>query len=117
MQTPGRLEVEESLDADSLTTELQTPAPRSTKPTRARRRVRTEEVSSDESETSPAAVPATPTVLSTRSQRASKTAALNKMTGMTAKKDVIFEDDDEDGSNCDEVLDGTSDDESDEFTE
>lgn len=117
----GKLEVEEPLGVDSLSMELQTPAPapRSTKTTRARRRVRTEEVSSDESETSPSAVPATPSVLSTRSQRASKTAALSKLTGMTAKKDVIFEDD---GSNQDEVIDGTSEDDdddsdSDEFSE
>ncbi|KAL5702870.1 hypothetical protein ACHQM5_028034 [Ranunculus cassubicifolius] len=111
-----RLEVEESLGTDTLTAEMETPAPRTTRPTRTRRRVRSEDVSSDESDGSPIpqpVVPATPSLVSARSQRASKTAALSKM---TAKKDVISEEDEEEDEGG--VVDDTSDDDvSDEFVE
>ncbi|PIA35919.1 hypothetical protein AQUCO_03400070v1 [Aquilegia coerulea] len=110
----GRLELEEPLGMDDLTSELQTPAQRSVRPTRSRRRVRHEEVSSDESETSPSTVLATPSLISTRSQRASKTAALSKM---TAKRDVIIEEEYEEDGNQEEVSDLSSEDESDVYAE
>ncbi|XWS30638.1 hypothetical protein CRYUN_Cryun23aG0002700 [Craigia yunnanensis] len=75
----------------------QTPAPCSTRPSRLRRQVRHEEVSSDE-ENSPAFVKSVvPTIhgtLGPRSQRASKTAAMTKITASKAVS--IEEDSDED---------------------
>ncbi|KAF6150814.1 hypothetical protein GIB67_020897 [Kingdonia uniflora] len=107
----GRLDLDRTVDMDILPAELPTQV---TKPSRSRRRVRREEVSSssDEEETLPTfAVPATPSQTITRSQRASKTAAMSKM---TAKKVVILEgncvDDDDD-----RISDVTSEDESDAF--
>ncbi|OVA01866.1 Nuclear condensin complex subunit 3 [Macleaya cordata] len=109
----GRLELETNVGVDVLAAELPTPAPRSTRPARSRRRVKRDNVSSDEDETSPiSVVHATPSAISTRSQRASKTAALSKMTTKTA---IIFEeDDDEDDEN---ESDATSEEESDELSE
>ncbi|GMI66121.1 EMBRYO DEFECTIVE 2656 [Hibiscus trionum] len=83
----GKLDLEFNMDVDGSTAVPQTPAPCSTRPNRLRRRVRREEVSSDE-EDSPASVksmaPTNPGTIGPRSQRASKTAALTKITSSKA---------------------------------
>ncbi|KAK6256137.1 Nuclear condensin complex subunit 3 [Theobroma cacao] len=95
----GRLDLEFDLDMDRSTSVPQSPAPRSTRPIRVRRRVRREEVSSDE-ENSPASfqsvVPTVPGTIGTRSQRASKTAALAKMTASKAARTEEDGDENED---------------------
>ncbi|OMO92440.1 Armadillo-like helical [Corchorus capsularis] len=104
----GRLDLEFNLDVDGSTAVPQTPAQCSTRPSRLRRRVKREEVSSDE-ENSPASFNSTvPIIPGTRSQRASKTAALAKM---TASKAVRIEEDfeeDEDSDVTSEESDGLS---------
>lgn len=94
----GRLEVEMKLDSDSSIEIPQTPAAqRSSKPkTRPKRRARKDEDLSEDSdeETPAAAIGQTISgTIGTRSQRASKTAALSKMT--TSKVVRIEECDDE----------------------
>ncbi|KAF7129005.1 hypothetical protein RHSIM_Rhsim10G0178300 [Rhododendron simsii] len=76
-----RLELDLDLNQNDSTEMPPTPAPRSTKAARPRRRARQQdESSSDESSTHSVAPTPNPGVTSTRSQRASKTAALTKMT-------------------------------------
>ncbi|KAK9041247.1 hypothetical protein V6N11_016357 [Hibiscus sabdariffa] len=97
----GKLDLEFDMDVDGSTAVPQTPAPCSTRPNTLRRRVRREEVSSDE-ENSPAYVksvaPTNPGTIGPRSQRASKTAALTKITSSKAVRiqEGFDEDDDED---------------------
>ncbi|XP_039054367.1 condensin complex subunit 3-like isoform X2 [Hibiscus syriacus] len=113
----GKLDLEFNMDFDGSTEVPQTPAPCSTRPNRLRRRVRREEVSSDE-ENSPdhakSVAPTNPGTIGPRSQRASKTAALSKITSSRAVR--IQEGFDEDN---DEDSDVTSEDshESDQLTE
>ncbi|VFQ99691.1 unnamed protein product [Cuscuta campestris] len=118
-----RLEVEVELD-ENVTMEVPpTPAPRSTRPNRGRRRARRENVSSSSSssdeEFSPSSVvPVNPAgVMSTRSQRASKTVALSKMTANRRRTAKIQEedDDDEDEDDGSEVTNDDDDDDSDAF--
>ncbi|GMI77035.1 EMBRYO DEFECTIVE 2656 [Hibiscus trionum] len=97
----GKLDLEFNVDVDGSTAVPQTPAPCSTRPNPSRRRVRREEVSSDE-ENSPANVksvaPTNPGTIGPRSQRASKTAALTKITSSKAVRiqEEGFDEDDED---------------------
>ncbi|KAG4975099.1 hypothetical protein JHK87_031920 [Glycine soja] len=77
----GKLELDCDLDLNGSVSMPQTPAAPPTRPTRSRRRVRIEEESSDED--SPSAVPTTHHSVISRSQRASKTAAMNKMSSAT----------------------------------
>lgn len=80
-----------------------TPAPQSTRPRRARRRGKDEPESSSDGELSPTSVvPITPTVIHSRSQRASKTAAMTKMSAKTTVK--IDEYDDDDSEEDDEAV-------------
>ncbi|CAL5373808.1 unnamed protein product [Camellia sinensis] len=81
-----RLELDLNLDLDNSTEVAPTPAPRSTRPPRSRRRVRHEESSSDDENSHASVAPTNPGIMSTRSQRASKTAALTKMTANRAMK-------------------------------
>ncbi|KAB2612331.1 condensin complex subunit 3-like [Pyrus ussuriensis x Pyrus communis] len=91
----GKLELDFNLDFNVSVEMPQTPAPRSTKPTRSRKRVTLEESSSDDEDSSPTSVVANNLgTISSRSQRASKTAALSKMTANEALK--IDEDDEDD---------------------
>ncbi|KAB2057612.1 hypothetical protein ES319_A11G179900v1 [Gossypium barbadense] len=113
----GKLELEFNLDVDGSTAVPQTPAPCSARPNRSRRRVRREEVSSDEENSPPcvkSVVPSNGGTLGPRSQRASKTAAMTKITRSKAVRieEGFHEDDDEDS----EVTAEDSD-ESDELTE
>nr|KYP75960.1 Condensin complex subunit 3 [Cajanus cajan] len=73
----GKLELECDLDLDASVSMPQTPVAPPAKPARSRRRVRIEEDSSDEG--SPSVVPATHNTVKSRTQRASKTAAMTKM--------------------------------------
>ncbi|XVF71042.1 hypothetical protein PTKIN_Ptkin12aG0003000 [Pterospermum kingtungense] len=102
----GKLDLEFNLDIEGSTAVPQTPAPLSARPTRSRRRVRHEESTSDE-EDSPATiksvVPTAPGTGVPRSQRASKTAAMSKI---TASKALRIEED----SDADENSDVTSED-------
>ncbi|KAL4363502.1 hypothetical protein GQ457_04G022490 [Hibiscus cannabinus] len=98
----GKLDLEFNMDIDCSTVIPQTPAPCSTRPNRSRRRVRREEVSSDE-ENTPTYVkfvsPTNPGTIGTRSQRASKTAALTKITSSKAvriQEEGFDEDNEED---------------------
>ncbi|XP_052197858.1 uncharacterized protein LOC127804849 isoform X2 [Diospyros lotus] len=86
----GRLELDFKLEHDDFTEILPTPAPRSARPARSRRRVRHEESSSDDESSPTPVVPVNPGMASTRSQRLSKTAALRKI---TASRDVKINDD------------------------
>lgn len=114
----GKLELEFNLDVDGSTAVPQTPAPCSARPNRSRRRVRREEVSSDEENSPPcvkSVVPSNGGTIGPRSQRASKTAAMTKITRSKAvriEEEGFHEDDDEDS----EVTAEDSD-ESDELTE
>uniref|UniRef100_A0A2N9ES34 Nuclear condensin complex subunit 3 C-terminal domain-containing protein n=2 Tax=Fagus sylvatica TaxID=28930 RepID=A0A2N9ES34_FAGSY len=94
----GRLELDFNLDIDGSVTMLQTPAPRSTRPPRSRRRVRRDEVSSDEEVSPTSVVPTVPGTISMRSQRASKTAALTKMTVSRSVRVDSADDEEEEGS-------------------
>ncbi|XP_010670110.2 uncharacterized protein LOC104887214 isoform X1 [Beta vulgaris subsp. vulgaris] len=79
----GMLDLDYDLDDDHSSEIPPTPAPRSTRPTLSRRRLRREESSSDE-EVSPTSVVPSTVMSGTRSHRASKTAALTKMTASRA---------------------------------
>ncbi|KAK3030600.1 hypothetical protein RJ639_039686 [Escallonia herrerae] len=106
----GRLELELNLNEDESREMPPTPAPRSVRPTRARRRARHVEESSSDDEVSPTSVvPNNPGTLSTRSQRASKTVAMTKMT--IANSAIRVNNDDED---IEEVSEVTSEDNSEE---
>ncbi|XP_022939041.1 condensin complex subunit 3-like [Cucurbita moschata] len=89
----------------------QTPVPCSTRPTRSRRRVRQESSSSDEA-MSPTSVPNLVGTISTRSQRASKTVALTRITKSALKiNDAVNEEeeDEDDDEDDDEDEDDNSD--------
>ncbi|XP_050270046.1 uncharacterized protein LOC126714094 isoform X1 [Quercus robur] len=107
----GRLELDFNLDTNGSVEMLQTPAPRSSRPPRSRRRVRLEEVSSDEEVSPSSVVPTVPGTISMRSQRASKTAALTKMTATRSMRIDSYDDEEEEGS---EVTSEEDSDESDE---
>ncbi|KAL8127550.1 hypothetical protein AgCh_014454 [Apium graveolens] len=94
----GRLQLKLNLNQYECT-DIPTPvAPRSTRPPRPRRRAKDEE-SSSEDETSPkSVVPNNPAPMSIRSQRASKTAAMNKIANTPVMKIVESDEDDEEES-------------------
>lgn len=106
----GRLELALNFDLDNRLSKLPTPAPCSTKPTSYRRRLRHEEHSSSDEETSPKSIVPqnSRAAVNTRTQRASKTAALTKMNSNRANKvneedddkvnEEDYDDEDEDGS-------------------
>lgn len=104
----GRLELDFNMDFNVSVEMPQTPAPCSTKPTRRRKQVRLEEESSDEDSSPTSVVPNNLGTVSARSQRASKTAALSKMTAKTAFS-IDEDDEDEEGSEVtsDEDSDGS----------
>lgn len=82
----GKLELDFNLDLDGSVEMPQTPCVQPTKPTRSRRRVRIEAESSDE-EFSPVSVaPTTHQTVRSRSQRVSKTVAMNKMSARRSLK-------------------------------
>ncbi|XP_062093114.1 uncharacterized protein LOC133798691 [Humulus lupulus] len=111
----GRLEVDFNLDPTGSVDLVQTPAPRSTKPTRAKRRVRQQETSSDEEESSPTSVvPTANGTVSRYSERASKTAALTKITASRVPR--VAEDEIAEEEESDVTSDETSD-ESDQLSE
>ncbi|XP_030520718.1 condensin complex subunit 3 [Rhodamnia argentea] len=91
-----RLGVDFKLDVNNFIAVPQTPVPCSTRVTRTRRRVRRESSLSDDEFSPNTVAPSIPTTVGARSQRASKTAALSKM---TAKKDIrIYEEEGEESS-------------------
>ncbi|XP_057492264.1 uncharacterized protein LOC130777854 isoform X2 [Actinidia eriantha] len=96
----GRLELELNVDLDGSTEIPPTPAPRSSRPNRPKRRARHEESSSDDEISPTSVVPINPGLMSTRSQRASKTTALSKM---TANRAVKISDDIDEGGESSEV--------------
>lgn len=99
MHFVGRLELDFSLDAQVPV--LQTPAPCSTRPTRSRRKAKRDETSSDEEDSPTSAqyvVPSNPGSVSTRSERASKTAALTKMTASIIPTKIDEDDNEEEES-------------------
>ncbi|BFG23931.1 hypothetical protein CerSpe_102050 [Prunus speciosa] len=104
----GRLELAFNMDFNVSVEMPQTPAPCSTKPTRRRKQVRLEEETSDEDSSPTSVVPNNLGTVSARSQRASKTAALSKMTAKTAFR-IDEDDEDEEGSEVtsDEDSDGS----------
>lgn len=110
----GRLELDFKEDLTGSPEKLQTPAPPSTRPTRARRRVRCQDTSSDEETLPTSVVPTAPCTVTRRSERASKTAAVVKMTANRAvrtNEDEIAEEEDS------EVTSDESSDESGQITE
>lgn len=84
-----------------------TPAPRPTQPSRSRRRTQREESSSDE-EVSPTTVVPSTVRSGARSQRASKTAALTKMTSNRAYDDIEEEGEGSDLTSQEEATDSDS---------
>ncbi|XP_022141514.1 condensin complex subunit 3 isoform X2 [Momordica charantia] len=86
----------------------QTPVPCSTRPARSRRRVKHESSSSDEA-MSPTSVSIVAGTISTRSQRASKTVALTRITSSALKMNNVDEEDEEDDDEDDDSDDGDSD--------
>lgn len=106
----GRLQLKLNL-SEYECTDIPTPvATRSTRPPRPRRRAKVEE-SSSEDETSPKSVfPNNPVTMSSRSQRASKTAAMNKIANRTVMKIVESDEEDDDEEGASEL---TSEDQSD----
>lgn len=105
----GRLELEFNLNSNISAEMPHTPAPCSSRPTRTRRRVRHEEGSSDEDSSPTSVVPNSVGPMSARSQRASKTAALTKIT-TASRAPTIDEDDEEEessGVTSDEGSDGS----------
>lgn len=115
MHFVGRLELDFNLDAQVSV--LQTPAPCPTRPTRSRRRVKCD-TSSNEEDSPPTSVqyvvPSNPSSISTRSQRASKTAALTKLTAAIIPPKIDEDDIGEEESS--EVTSEEDSDESDQFT-
>ncbi|GFP96739.1 condensin complex subunit 3 [Phtheirospermum japonicum] len=109
-----KLELAINLDDEGDSMEVPpTPAPQSTRRNRPRRRARSKDESSSDDETSPTSVPA---VINSRSQRASKTAAMSRITAKTTIR--IDEDDDADTEDDDDVKAGsdvTSEDDSESF--
>ncbi|KAJ6364557.1 hypothetical protein OIU76_029507 [Salix suchowensis] len=94
----GKLGVNINLDVDSPAAMPQTPAPRqSTRPSRSRRQARHED-SSDEEDSPSTVVQTAPRTIGSRSQRASKTAALTKMTANVAVRIVEVDDEEGEGS-------------------
>ncbi|GMH13269.1 hypothetical protein Nepgr_015110 [Nepenthes gracilis] len=102
----GRLELDNPGVGNSMEVPP-TPAPRSTRPTHQRRCVRHDETSSDEDFSPSSVVPPTVGLSSAHSQRASKTAAITKMTASRTAA-VNHDIDEEEGSEL------TSEEESDE---
>ncbi|XP_024186830.1 condensin complex subunit 3 isoform X1 [Rosa chinensis] len=103
----GRLELDFNLESNISAEMPQTPAPCSSRPTRTRRRVRQEEESSDEDSSPTSVVPNSVGPMSSRSQRASKTAALTKITTAITAPTIDEDDEEEESSGV------TSDDDSD----
>lgn len=106
---PGKLGLDGSLKMDICSTvPPPTPAPRSTRAAPTRRRVRHEASSSedDQGASSVPVVPMTPSMVSTRSQRASKTAAMSKM---ATKTTIEFSDEGEIAEESDMTSEDTSD--------
>ncbi|KAL3630411.1 hypothetical protein CASFOL_023395 [Castilleja foliolosa] len=94
-----KLELTVNLDDEADCMEVPpTPAPQSTRRSRPRRRARSKDESSSDDEVSPASV--VPAVINSRSQRASKTAAMSKITAKTTTR--IDEDDDADTEDDDD---------------
>ncbi|KAL3525026.1 hypothetical protein ACH5RR_013398 [Cinchona calisaya] len=84
----GRLELEVKLDEVESVELPSTPVPRSVRTTHARRRPKVEEESSSDGELSPTSiVPVDSSNMRTRSQRASKTAAMTKIANNTSSID------------------------------
>jgi len=105
----GKLGLDGDLKMDTCSTVLPpTPAPRSTRAAPTRRRVRREASSDedDEEASSVPVVPMTPNLVSTRSQRASKTVAMSKM---TTKTTIEFSDEEEIAEESDVTSEDTSD--------
>ncbi|KAI4307664.1 hypothetical protein L6164_030829 [Bauhinia variegata] len=94
----GKLEVDFNMDFNGPAAMPQTPAIRSTKPARSRRRVRIEQESSDDEVSHASVAPTTCHTVHSRSQRTSKTAAMTKMTASKATIDDESEDSEEEDS-------------------
>ncbi|KAL6959605.1 hypothetical protein U1Q18_039759 [Sarracenia purpurea var. burkii] len=110
----GKLELELSLDPNNSMEMPPTPAPQSSRPARSRRRATHEESSSGEESSPSSVVPTNPGMMSTRSQRASKMAALSKITASRATKIV---DDLDEGGGSEVTSEEDSSGESDQFSE
>ncbi|KAL6223593.1 hypothetical protein ACLB2K_006976 [Fragaria x ananassa] len=103
----GRLALEFNLESHISAEMPQTPATRSSRPTRSRRRIRQEEESSDEDSSPTSVAPNSVGAMSSRSQRVSKTAALSKITTAIRAPTIAEDDEEEESSGV------TSDDDSD----
>ncbi|KAK7301927.1 hypothetical protein RJT34_12804 [Clitoria ternatea] len=105
----GKLELKFNLDLDDSVVMPQTPAAQPTRSTRSRRRVRVEEDSSSD-EASPSVVSMSHHTVTSRSQRASKTAAINKMSSACRPQKIDeIEDQEEEEEEEEEDSDVTSD--------
>lgn len=91
-----KLELTFNLEKDDSMEAAPTPAPQSVRPRPTRRRARAQQDSSSDDEGSPTSVVPNTPVIGTRSQRASKTAAMSKMAAKTTVKiDEYGSEDDE----------------------
>ncbi|PHT31168.1 hypothetical protein CQW23_27505 [Capsicum baccatum] len=105
----GKLDLDVILDEDDSMEVLPTPAPKSTRTTRTRRRAKEVEESSSDEELSQSVVPTPRVVTGTRSQRASKTAALTKMTVKSTIKIDEYDDEEDEEEEADSQSEVTSD--------
>lgn len=109
----GRLELDLNFDVDDSMEIQPTPVSRSSRPARTRQGVRNQESSSEEELSPTSFVPKVTGTINTRSQRASKIAALTKMTANRAVR-ISNEDDEEQGSAVTSQEDSDESDQSDE---
>ncbi|CBI38660.3 hypothetical protein VitviT2T_024458 [Vitis vinifera] len=109
----GRLELDLNFDVDDSMEIQPTPVSRSSRPARTRQGVRNQESSSEEELSPTSFVPQVTGTINTRSQRASKIAALTKMTANRAVR-ISKEDDEEQGSAVTSQEDSDESDQSDE---
>ena len=113
MHILGRLELDLNFDVDDSMEIQPTPVSRSSRPARTRQGVRNQESSSEEELSPTSFVPQVTGTINTRSQRASKIAALTKMTANRAVR-ISKEDDEEQGSAVTSQEDSDESDQSDE---
>ncbi|CAN4126860.1 unnamed protein product [Withania somnifera] len=104
----GKLDLDIILDEDEPMEVLLTPAPKSTRTIRTRRRVKEAEESSSDEELTQSVVPTRPVVTGSRSQRASKIAALSKMTVKTTTKIDEYDDEEDEEEEADSQSEVTS---------
>ncbi|KAG6387613.1 hypothetical protein SASPL_152805 [Salvia splendens] len=107
-----KLELTFNLEKDDSMEAAPTPAPQSIQPRPTRRRARAHQDSSSDDEASPTSVVPNTPVIGTRSQRASKTAAMTKMAAKTTVKIDEYDDAGSEGDEDEALAEVTTEDDS-----